>query len=274
LSLYRLSETSLDEGEKRNIAEIFYGLHKENLASVIRTYALEHNLLQITTFSRLLTEGGRQRLCQDLGLAPNDVQMITLQQINTEEQLAKRVGHFFDACAEKEKNQRVLIVQGQVTPETPASLVECVRYSILNQMQQQHMTSQLCVALVLQVPRYHGGFFAGFPGTRWTAFHIDELCGDQHDLNIQGWAERSLHQVLEGEEGAFLQKLVAEATPKAVSVAFKDDKEAAGRIPSVMEILTTILAGRGEQVRLAQTTWRHAVVRTLRYLFRGKNVPI
>ncbi len=111
------------------------------------------------------------------------------------------------------------------------------------------MTSQLCVALVLQVPRYHGGFFAGFPGTRWTAFHIDELCGDQHGLNIEGWADRSLHQVLEGEEGAFLRKLVAEATPKAVSVAFKDDDQAAGRIPSVLEILTSILAGHGEQVR-------------------------
>ncbi len=236
---------------------------------MIRNYALEHNLLQITTFSRLLTEGARQRLCQDLGLAPSDVQMITLQQINTEEQLAKRVGHFFDACADR--GQRVLIVQGQITPETPASLVECVCYSILNQMQQQqqqHVTSQLCVvALVLQVPRYHGGFFAGFPGTRWTAFHIDELCGDQHGLNIEGWAERSLHQVLEGEEGDFLQKLVAEATPKAVSVAFKDDEEAAGRIPSVMEILTSILAGHGEQVRplFAQTTWRHAVVRALSF---------
>ncbi len=249
----RLSETSLDEEEKRNISEIFYGLHKENLASVIRYYALEHNLLQITTFSRLLTEGGRLRLCQDLGMAPVDLQMITLQQINTEEQLAKRVGHFFDACAEKNTaGQRVLIVQGQVTPETPASLVECVRYSILNQMQQQqqHMTSQLCVALVLQVPRYHGGFFAGFPGTRWTAFHIDELCGDQHGLNIEGWADRSLHQVLEGEEGAFLRKLVAEATPKAVSVAFKDDEQAAGRISSAVEILTIILAGQDDQVRL------------------------
>ncbi len=102
---------------------------------------------------------------------------------------------------------------------------------------------------MLQVPRYHGGFFAGFPGTRWTAFHIDELCGDQHGLNIEGWAERSLHEVLEGEEEAFLRKLVAEATPKAVSVAFKDDDQAPGRIPSVMEILTTILAGHGEQVR-------------------------
>jgi hypothetical protein len=55
--------------------------------------------------------------------------------------------------------------------------------------------------------------------------------------------------VLEGEEGAFLRKLVAEATPKAVSVAFKDDDQAAGRIPSVLEILTSILAGHGEQVR-------------------------
>ncbi len=102
------------------------------------------------------------------------------------------------------------------------------------------------------MPRYHGGFFAGFPGTRWTAFHIDELCGDQHGLNIEGWAERSLHKVLEGEEGAFLRKLVAEATPKAVSKAFKDDEEAAGRIPSVMEILTIMLAGQDDQVRLGK----------------------
>jgi hypothetical protein len=175
--------------------------------------------------------------------------MITLQQINTEEQFAKRVGHFFDKCPE-DGGRRILIVQGQITPETPASLVECVRYSILNQIQQLQ-ARQFCVALVLQVPRCHGGLFAGFPGTQWTALHIDELCGDQHRLNIEGWTNRSLQQVLDGEDGHFLRKIIAEATPKAVSMAFKDDDQAAERIPRAVEILNVSPAGQDEpQVRV------------------------
>ena len=252
ISFARLSETSLEEGEKRAITEMYYSLHKESLASVIRNYAVEKNLLQITTFSLLLTEGARQRLCRDLGRASDAVQVITLQQINTEEQFAKRVGLFFARRPAEDAagGQRILIVQGQITPETPASLVECVRYSILNQLQQQQEAApQFCVALVLKVPRCHGGLFAGFPGTQWAAFHIDELGGDQHGLNIEGWTNRSLHQVLEGEAGPFLRKIVAEATPKAVSMAFKEDDQAAARIPGAIKILTDGLAGHEDQVR-------------------------
>ena len=255
-----MSETSLEESEKLAISEIYYGLHKESLASVIRNYAADNSLLQITTFSLLLTEGARLRLCDDLNMAKADIHMITLQQINTEEQFAKRVGLFFakrpeDDAAGGGGGQRILIVQGQITPETPASLVECVRYSILNQIQQHQLAAaapQFCVALVLKVPRCHGGLFAGFPGTQWAAFHIDELGGDQHGLNIEGWTNRSLHQVLEGEDVPLLRKIVAEATPRAVAMAFKEDKQAAGRIPSAIQILTECLAAHDHQVRVPQ----------------------
>jgi len=41
----RLSETCLDENEKRKISEIFYGLRKESLADVIESYAEKERML-------------------------------------------------------------------------------------------------------------------------------------------------------------------------------------------------------------------------------------
>ena len=270
-----MSETSLPENEKRKISEIFYGLQKESLTDVIRSHGSggdRNPLLQITTFSRLLTEGGRQKICRQLGQSPDNVQMITLQQITTEEQFAKRVHHFLTAdqgryhhhafaalrASSSEQQPRVLIVQGQITPDTPHSLVESVRYAILNQIQQQQQKLQrdnelapsaFCIALVLQVPRCHGGLFAGFPGTRWQALHVDELCGDPNRLNIAAWSSRTLHQVLKTREGLDIRRVIAEAIPKAASLAFSEDSDerASVRIVSVVEILYKCFA-TNEQV--------------------------
>ena len=56
--------------------------------------------------------------------------------------------------------------------------------------------------------------------------------------------------MLDGEDEPFLRKVVTEAMPKAVSVAFKEVDQASGRIPSAVEILTILLAGDDEQVRI------------------------
>ena len=257
----RLSETSLGDDEKRKISEIFYGLQKESLADVIRSHGSggTNPLLQITTFSRLLTEGGRRKICHQLGQRSEDVQMITLQQITTEEQFAKRVNHFLidqslrrDTAAATEQ-PRVLIVQGGITPDTPHSLVESVRYAILNQILQMQQrtqnrdnelapsTSPFCIMLVLQVPRCHGGLFSGFPGGRWQALHVDELCGDPHLLNVAGWSNRTLHHVLETsnkEDGLDVRRVVAEAIQKAASLAFSAEQRASPRILRIVEILS------------------------------------
>ena len=264
LSPRRLSETSLSEDEKRKISEIFYGLQKESLADVIRSHGSANPLLQITTFSRLLTEGGRQNICRQLGQRSDAVQMITLQQITTEEQFAKRVNHFLmdqslrrDTAAATEQ-PRVLIVQGGITPDTPHSLVESVRYAIHNQILQMQQrtqnrdnelapsTSPFCIMLVLQVPRCHGGLFSGFPGGRWQALHVDELCGDPNRLNVASWSNRTLHHVLETRDGLDIRKVVAEAIPKAASMAFRaaSDEQASARIVSVVEVLSKCFAGK------------------------------
>lgn len=203
--------------------------------------------MQITTFSRLLTDGGKRAICDKIGRDVDAVQILTLQQINTEEQFLKRIGHFLDHCKHTDDLQ-TLIVQSTINPETPHSLVECVRYAILNQVQQhKEVKSPFCIILVLQVPRIYGGFFSGFPGLQWKALHIDELCGDPHGMNFSNWSHQTLHQVLQNNDDLDLQKVVAEAIPKAVSAAFNHDSRASARVVDCVEILTNCLAG-DEQV--------------------------
>ena len=218
-----MSETDLDDEEKRKISEIFYGLQKESLAEVIRCYADEADeavLMQVTTFSRLLTEGGKSSICQQLNKSEDSVHLISLQQITTEQQFSKQINHFLDRRDRDELQElQILIVQGTVGPETPNSLVECVRYSILHQVQQrQREKSPFCIVLVLQVPRIYGGFFTGFPGHQWKALHIDELCGDPNGLNFCNWNNRTLYNVLQSDEDQLdLVKVISEAVPKVLN---------------------------------------------------------
>ena len=240
-----MSETDLDDDEKRKISEIFYGLRKESLAEVIKCHADEAVLMQVTTFSRLLTEGGKSAICRQLDKSEGMVHLISLQQITTEQQFSKQINHFLDRCGSDER--QILIVQGIVGPNTPNSLVECVRYSILHQVQERsHDKSRFCIILVLQVPRIFGGFFSGFPGLQWKAFHIDELCGDPNGLNFSDWNNRTLYNVLQSDEDQLdLVKVISEAVPRALSEAFRD-VPSSPRIVDCAEILTWCVSRKNQ----------------------------
>jgi hypothetical protein len=187
-AISRLSETMLDPDEKIRLSEIYYSLQKSCLAEAIQYYSDNNSLIQVTTFSRLLTTEGKDDICLRLKKDFDDIQMITLQQINTEEQFSNKVHFFLESCLNS-GIQKILIVQGLVNPDTNQSLIECARYAILNQVQlfaDKIPSASFCIVLVLQVPRICGGFFSGFPGTRWKALHIDELCGDPNSMNVAG----------------------------------------------------------------------------------------
>ena len=251
-AISRLSETRLDQEEKATISEVFYNLQKDSLAEAIQTNSVHHNLMQVTTFSRLLTNGGRKEICSRLGRNYEDIQMITLQQINTEEQFTERIRTFLEIC-KISNTPKVLIVQGQINPDTPHSLVECTRYSILNQvLQHKEMTNPFCIILVLQVPRVYGGFFTGFPGMQWKALHIDELCGDPNNMKVDKWSNKTLHQVLESEEKSNLRQLIAECVSKAASLAYKSDDLSSGRITNCIEIIRKFIS-ENDQVNYMQT---------------------
>ena len=250
-AISRLSETRLDPEEKMRLSEVFYSLQKDSLADAIGSYSGQSSLIQVTTFSRLLTDGTRKEICRRLDRAPSDIEIITLQQINTEEQFTERIRIFLE-MSHHSSSHKVLIVQGQVNPETSHSLVECTRYSILNQVQQHKGAKRFCIMLVLQVPRVCGGFFSGFPGMQWKALHIDELCGDPNNMTVAKWNNRTLYQVLESDKRINLKQLISECIPKAASLAYKSDELSSGRIVDCIEIMKDGLAHEKQVQEISQ----------------------
>ena len=250
-AISRLSETRLDPEEKFKLSEVFYSLQKDSLADAIGSYSGQSSLIQVTTFSRLLTDGTRKEICRRLNRAQSDIEIITLQQINTEEQFTERIRIFLE-MSQHSRTHKVLIVQGQVNPETPHSLVECTRYSILNQVQQHKGAKRFCIMLVLQVPRICGGFFSGFPGMQWKALHIDELCGDPNNMTVAKWNNRTLYQVLESDKRINLKQLISECIPKAASQAYKSDELSSGRIVDCIEIMKDGLAHEKQVEEISQ----------------------
>jgi hypothetical protein len=77
---------------------MFYGLQKSSLADAIQDHSSQNPLLQVTTFSRLLTEGSKREICRRLNRHYEEIQLITLQQINTEEQFTDKIRGFLGFC--------------------------------------------------------------------------------------------------------------------------------------------------------------------------------
>ena len=240
-AISRLSETRLSPDERLRLSNVFYDQHKSSLAEAIEDLSPRHPLLQVTTFSRLLTDGSKREICRVLDRHLEDVQLITLQQINTEEQFTDKVRSFLEFCLSS-SNEKVLIVQGQVNPETPHSLVECARYSIMNQVQKHKDVARFCIILVLQVPRIFGGFFTGFPGNQWKALHIDELCGDPNNMSWQEWNGQTLHQALSADLSMDFSQLILEALPKAATMAYKSEDMSSQRIVDCIDAIRKRLA--------------------------------
>jgi hypothetical protein len=148
---------------------------------------------------------------------------MNLQQVSTEEQFSKRIKQFLELCDRQQEHQ-VLIIQGQVSPQTPDGLIECIHYAILN-ISQCFLEQRFCILLVLQVRQINGGFFSGFPNSKWRALHIDELAGGQVGLTMSDWKNKSVCEVLRRDEHLRVDQIIEEALPKAMSITFADDDD-------------------------------------------------
>ena len=71
---------------------------------------------------------------------------------------------------------------------------------------------------IFKVPRVRGGgSFIGIPGHPWQSFHVDELKGDEKNLNINEIRSKTLASIL--ENGLVdVDVLIEEAMPKAISM--------------------------------------------------------
>lgn len=248
--------------------ETFYSFHKDSLSDAIIAHSREASLMQVTTFSRLLTDGNKRQICRDLSIHLEDMQIITLAQINTEEQFTDKVRTFLEYCESSSQN-KIMIVQGQINPETSHSLVECVRYSILNQVQQHKDVESFCIILVLQVPRICGGFFSGFPGNQWKALHIDELCGDPNSMSFSKWNGLTLHEALSSDDNLDFKQLILECLPKAASLAYKNADLSSTRVVRCIDTIRSRFAEDDEVCEPSLLLFDALQVESWRFILEG-----
>lgn len=238
-AISRIGETNLDQNEKAKRFKQFYDIRRECLADAILKDSTDHPLIQVTTFSRLITEGGKRELCRKLEKSVDDVHVLNLHQVNSEEQFSRRISAFLSLC-QADHRQKVLIIQAQISSDpTSRNKVECVKFSILNHIQQLEANedSVFCIALVLQVPRVRGGIFSGFPGKQWLAVHVDELGGDPLNLVSADWIGRTLDDILDQPDRKLLNALFPECVVKAASKAYQGNELTSSRIIRCIEIL-------------------------------------
>ena len=251
-AISRIGETRLNPRQKEKLSKMFYDVRRESLADAILQDSPDHPLIQVTTFSRLLTEGGKRDICKKLDKGIDEVHVLNLHQINSEEQFSRRLSAFLSLC-QSGRGQMVLIIQAQITSDVQSrNKVECAKFSILNQIQQlqTNEVSPFCIALVLQVPRVRGGIFSGFPGKQWLALHIDELMGDPHHLVAPDWLGRTLHEILDQPDQKLLKAIFPECIVKAASKAYQSNELTSSRIIRCIEILKNC-SDTDDQVRIS-----------------------
>jgi hypothetical protein len=233
-AIARLSETDLNEEEQEELCQMYYGYHFSTLAHAVKS-AIEDKgtskLLQVTTHSRLLTKEGKDSLA--MFLAPCNVTILPLQQMNTEAQFSEQVDKFMRRVNQDDKKE-VLLVQAQMLHSDNGALVDCARYVIQNALAKYKLEDSFCIGIVLQVPRVRGGgSFVGLPGHPWRSYHIDELRGDPNQIEMSSIRGKTLADIF-GNELVNVDGLIREAITKAVS---KTQSDGEARVTRRLDIL-------------------------------------
>ena len=101
-------------------------------------------MLFVTTQSHLLTKHGKDSLEDALGIP---VQILPLQQMNTEKQFQDKVKEFL---ATRQGCKKVLLVQALLLNQNEGSLIDCAKFVIQNEIGKDQYNG-CCIAMVLQV---------------------------------------------------------------------------------------------------------------------------
>ncbi len=219
----RLSETNLPEKEKEWLFETYYMEQKHDcLSSFLSSVPPECQLIQVTTRSSLLTMSGKDLLAEEIGVAPKQIDIMSLVQFNTENQFSKGVEDFLDGGAD------MLLIQSEIFLDDRQNLVECARYNV-SELIKKHKTRKTIV-FVLHVPRVAGGCFNGLCVHPWISVHIDELRrSEDHNIDVFRLKDQSVPEVLEQNLVNF-EKLLIECLPKAASSVKQGDNRMQERI--------------------------------------------
>lgn len=180
-SVVRLDSTALPKVESEYLARMYF---EEQSNSCLADYILAHIrqeahscsfFTEVTTFSRLLTAFDLEPLERML----HSVELLSLQQFDTEHSFLKKIRNFLTA-ENKSSSNRVLIVQSDFDEASlSANLIASAKYSSINEINkitQENTSRKVFVYFITRLPRMEGGTsYIGFHGGPWRSVHIDDL---------------------------------------------------------------------------------------------------
>ncbi|XP_035510465.1 E3 ubiquitin-protein ligase rnf213-alpha [Morone saxatilis] len=184
-SVVRLDCTGLPKVESEHLARVYFeGQNSTCLADFILAQTRQEvhcysSFTEVTTFSRLLTASDLEPLEQML----HSVQLLSLQQFDTEHSFLKKIRNFLTA-ENRSSNigpcNKILIIQSDFDEAShSANLIASAKYSSINEINkitQESIGSKVFVYFITRLPRMEGGTsYVGFHGGPWRSAHIDDL---------------------------------------------------------------------------------------------------
>ncbi|XP_056144422.1 E3 ubiquitin-protein ligase rnf213-alpha [Lampris incognitus] len=183
-SVVRLDCTGLPKVESEYLTMVYFEKQKN---SCLADFVLAHTrqdarcwsfFTEVTTFSRLLTASDLEPLEQVF----HSVELLSLQQFDTEHSFLKKIRHFLTAenrskCA---SDHKILFIQCDFDEDShSANLIASARYSSINEINktsQESKGGKVFVYFITKLPRMEGGApYVGFQGGPWRSVHIDDL---------------------------------------------------------------------------------------------------
>ncbi|XP_078574614.1 E3 ubiquitin-protein ligase rnf213-alpha-like [Branchiostoma floridae x Branchiostoma japonicum] len=157
-------------------ADAFIGYHEDLPASVVLRVCQDVDTNNdnwketVTTHGRLLSRHDLPHLAEMLGVRKAVVQLLSLQQFDTEQQFSRRIRHFLEQTLAE---GGLLVVQCD-SGDINSNLIACASYTIQAERAQTG-NQRSSVVFVIQLPRNTRKGFSGLDGGQWLCYHIDDV---------------------------------------------------------------------------------------------------
>ena len=125
-SIMRLNKTELSGEFEWFFAEYFQAQSHDSLADYVRSLPQgESNFVEVSTHSKLLTQSAKVDLARSLGLKPELITLLAIQQFKSEEEFRKKINQFFRVGGTLAG--KTLIIQIDGSEESSRNLIESTR---------------------------------------------------------------------------------------------------------------------------------------------------
>ncbi|KAJ7989846.1 hypothetical protein DPEC_G00308720 [Dallia pectoralis] len=209
-SVVRLDCTALSRVEGEYLSRVYFEEQKHSsLADFIFSHTQQDeqchsSFTEVTTFSRLLTASDVGPLEEVV----DNVELLSLQQFDTELSFLKKIRHFlmFGNGRKKTSNNRVLIIQSDFDEAShSANLIASAKYSAINEInksRQEEKGGKVFVYFITKLPRMEGGTsYVGFHGDPWRSVHVDDLRRSKDIVSdIKALRDLTISQLFEEEK--------------------------------------------------------------------------